>query len=67
MIRMNTGMRASFGTRLRIGAMAAPDKAITTAVAKPRLTPFTTELLTARMGHMPSSCTTPVFCFHMPL
>src|SRR5512139_3425552 len=60
-------MRISFGTKLRNGEIEAPLSAITTEVARPRLTALTTELLTASSGHMPSSCTTPVFCFHRPL
>src|SRR5574337_2020787 len=52
--------------KLRSDATAKFDTAITSTVARPRLTAFTTLVLTARMGHRPSSCTRPVFCRHRP-
>ncbi len=64
--KIKTGKRISLGTNLRTGETVPFAAAITSAVARPKLTPFTTVVVTASVGHKPSNCTTPGFCFQMP-
>ena len=55
MIRIKTGTLISVGINFLIGETEAFDAAITRAVAIPRLKPLITEVVTARVGHSPSS------------
>lgn len=55
MMRIKTGTRISVGTNFLIGDIEPFDKAMTRAVAIPRLKPFTTEVVTASVGHSPRS------------
>ena len=65
--KIKTGTRISDGTKRRTGETAPFEAAITSAVAKPKLKPFTADVVTAKVGHKPSNCTTPGFCFQSPL
>ena len=67
MMSTNTGMRISFGTKLRTPDTAPLEAAITSVVATPSDSALTTLLLIASSGHRPSSCTSPVFCLMRPL
>ncbi len=63
MMRTNTGMRISCGTKWRMPDTAPLAAAITSMVASPSDSALTTVLLIASSGHRPSSCTRPAFCF----
>src|SRR5574340_126011 len=67
MIRTNTGMRISFGTKLRTLDTAPLEAAITRVVASPSDSALMTLVLMASVGHRPSTCTRLEFCLMRPL
>src|SRR5690606_3469791 len=67
MIITNAGRRTAGVTALRITDTAALEQDSTRAVARPRPSALTVELLTPSSGHRPSSCTRPGLFFHRPL
>jgi len=65
-IRMNTGMRISWGIQLRRLATATLARAITRMVARESITPFTKLVVTASRGHRPRIWTRLVFWRQTP-
>ena len=67
MIRIKVTMRTCLGTKWRTVETTRLDMTSTKAVASPMARAFTALFVTAKTGHMPSTCTKTGFCSHNPV
>ena len=66
MITINTGIRTCFGIMLRTIETMRLEQVSTNTTARPMVSPLMADVVTARVGHIPSSMTSMGFSFQNP-